>query len=317
MLRHLICVITALLLIAPGHAETPSKAVYSRDQPVSVAPLNGIDIAYKSVGNLEHPPVLMVMGLTASHRLWGEDVINGLVEAGYRVILFDNRDTGDSAFLDELGTPVLWWEMLKSAVGFSVTAPYSLQDMAADGIAVMDQLNVDQAHIVGASMGGMIAQVIAADYPERALSLVSIMSTTGAPHLPEPQDQAAEGLMEMGSSEGDAAARLHEMGIFPEAMPRQLMAIISAGDRSSQVAGIEASTLVLHGEDDTLLPPEHGRHTHELIGGSRLVIYENMGHNMPPEIVPELVSDMVAHFAVNNPPIQRPVSVPEAVSAGQ
>ena len=107
------------------------------------------------------------------------------------------------------------------------------------------------------------------------------------------------------------------MGIYPEAMPRQLMAIISAGDRSSQVAGIEVDTLVLHGEDDTLLPPEHGRHTHELIDGSRLVIYEDMGHNMPPEIVPELVSDMVAHFVINDPSGQEQISNPAPVSAGQ
>ena len=214
-MRYLISALTVLLLVVSSHAGTVTETTYSRDQPVTVAPLNGIDIAYKAVGEVDNPPVLMVMGLTASHRLWGEDVINGLVDAGYRVILFDNRDTGDSEFLDELGTPVLWWEMLKSAVGFSVSSPYSLKDMAADGVAVMDQLDVDQAHIVGASMGGMIAQVIAAEYPERALSLVSIMSTTGAPHLPEPQDQAADGLMEMGSSEGDAAARTARDGHLP------------------------------------------------------------------------------------------------------
>lgn len=310
-----------LMVAALVAAETlPGSApgsLYSRDQPVTVAPLNGIDIAYKTVGEADDPPVLMVMGLTASHRLWGEDVINGLVASGYRVILFDNRDTGDSSFLDELGTPVLWWELLKNAVGFDISAPYSLQDMAADGIAVLDQLDIERAHIVGASMGGMIAQVIAAQHSDRALSLVSIMSTTGAPHLPEPEDQASEGLMEMGGSEGEAAARLHAMGIYPEAMPRQLLAIMSAGDRSSQVADIAVPTLVLHGEDDTLLQPAHGAHTHELISGSKFVVYEGMGHNMPAEVVPALVAEMVNHFAANDPEAARAESAGAAVSAGQ
>lgn len=288
---------------------------YSRDQPVTVAPLNGIDIAYKTIGEADDPPVLMVMGLTASHRLWGEDVVNGLVASGYQVILFDNRDTGDSSFLDELGTPTLWWEFLKNAIGFEISAPYSLQDMAADGIAVLDQLEIERAHIVGASMGGMIAQVIAAEHADRALSLVSIMSTTGAPHLPEPEDQASEGLLEMGGSEGDAATRLHAMGIYPEAMPRQLMAIMSAGDRSAQVADISVPTLVLHGEDDTLLQPEHGAHTHELITGSKFVVYEGMGHNMPAEVVPALVAEMVSHFAANDPDAAQAPSA--AVSAGE
>jgi pimeloyl-ACP methyl ester carboxylesterase len=297
--------------------DSAATALYSRNQPVTVAPLNGIDIAYKTVGETDDPPVLMVMGLTASHRLWGEDVINGLVASGYRVILFDNRDTGDSSFLDELGTPMLWWEFLKSAIGFDIDAPYSLQDMAADGIAVLDQLNIERAHVVGASMGGMISQVIAAEHGDRALSLVSIMSTTGAPHLPEPEDQASETLLEMGSSDGDAAARLHGMGISPEAMPRQLLAIMSAGDRSAQVSEIAVPTLVLHGEDDTLLQPEHGQHTHELITGSKFVVYEEMGHNMPAEVVPELVAEMVNHFTANDPDRQFMESTATGVSTGQ
>ena len=199
--------------------------------------------------------MLLIMGLTGSHRLWSEPFVNGLVDAGHRVILFDNRDTGESSRLDELGTPTLWWQILKNTLGFSVDAPYSLRDMAADGVAVLDHLGVDQAHIVGASMGGMIAQIIAAEHGQRALSLVSIMSTTGAPHLPEPEAQASADLQNLGDSDGDAAANLQATGIFPEAMPRQLMAIIDAGDRSAQVQSIQVPTLVLHGEEDTLLPP--------------------------------------------------------------
>jgi pimeloyl-ACP methyl ester carboxylesterase len=273
------------------------QAQYSRDQPMSVVNVDGVEIAYTEAGDLSAPPVMLVMGLTASHRLWGEDFVNGIVDAGYRVVLFDNRDTGESARLDSLGTPTLWWQMLKATIGFDVDAPYSLSDMAADAIAVLDALGIEQAHIVGASMGGMIAQIIAADYPERTTSLVSIMSTTGAPHLPEAKGGAGDDLLDLASSEGDVEAQLNDMGMFPDAMPRQLMAIVSAGDRSASVATIKSPTLVLHGEDDNLLPPEHGRHTHEMIGGSKFVVYPGMGHNMPPEVVPLMLQAMQLHFA--------------------
>jgi pimeloyl-ACP methyl ester carboxylesterase len=273
-----------------------SLGAYSRDQPMTVERLNGVNIAYTTVGNAQDPAVLMVMGLTGSHRLWGEDLINGLADAGFRVILFDNRDTGDSVRLDNLGTPTLWWELFKNWAGFEVDAPYSLNDMADDGIAVLDALGIARAHIVGASMGGMIAQIIAAEYPDRSLSLVSIMSTTGAPHLPPAEDQASDGLLNIASAEGDASSQLNDIGIYPEAMPRQLMAIIAAGDRTEQVQTITRPTLVLHGQNDTLLPPPHGEHTHENISGSRFVIYPEMGHDMPGEVVPFITTDMVEHF---------------------
>ncbi|XOV84980.1 MAG: alpha/beta fold hydrolase [bacterium] len=273
-----------------------SQAQYSRDQAMSKVNVNGVEIAYTQAGDLSAPPVLLVMGLTASHRLWGEDFVNGIIDAGYRVVLFDNRDTGESARLDELGTPTLWWQMLKATIGFDVDAPYSLNDMAADAIAVLDALNIERAHIVGASMGGMIAQIIAADYPDRTQSLVSIMSTTGAPHLPEAQGGAGDDLLELGDSDGDMQAQLEELGMFPDAMPRQLMAIVSAGDRSEDVARIKVPTLVLHGANDNLLPKEHGKHTHEMISGSKFVVYEGMGHDMPPEVVPLMLQAMAQHF---------------------
>ena len=273
------------------------RADYTGDEPLTVAAINGVDIAYKSVGPDDSPAVLMVMGLTGSHRLWGQDIVQGLLDNGYRVILFDNRDTGDSARLDALGTPVLWWEMLKNALGFEVNAPYSLRDMAQDAIGLMDVLNLSHAHVVGASMGGMIAQIIAAEHPQRTQSLVSIMSTTGAPHLPQPEEQAADGLLGIADTEGDASSELNEMGIYPEAMPRQLMAIVAAGDRSAQVQTIAVPTLVLHGAEDTLLPPPHGEHTHALIDGSTYVVYPDMGHNLPAAVVPEVVDAMHELFS--------------------
>jgi pimeloyl-ACP methyl ester carboxylesterase len=287
--------VAAITLLFSLLAST-TQGAYSRDQSMTVERLNGIDIAYTTTGDPEGPAVLMVMGLTGSHRLWGEALINDLADAGFRVILFDNRDTGESARLDDLGTPTLWWELFKNWAGFDVDAPYTLSDMAKDGIAVLDTLDVEQAHVVGASMGGMIAQIIAAEYPERTLSLVSIMSTTGAPHLPPAEDQASDSLLNIASAEGDASSQLQDIGIFPEAMPRQLMAIIAAGDRTVQVQTITAPTLVLHGENDTLLPPPHGEHTHENISGSRYVVYPDMGHDMPSDVIPLIVQDMVGHF---------------------
>ena len=281
---------------------------YHIDQSMTVAHLNGIDIAYTTAGDPDAPPVLMIMGLTASHRLWGDDIVNRLVDAGYRVVLFDNRDTGESSFLDELGEPTIWWQMLKNALGFDVDAPYTLHDMAADGIAVLDVLDIDNAHIVGASMGGMIAQVIATEYPDRTTTLVSIMSTTGAPHLPPAEDDAGQELLDLGGSEGDAAAQLRELGIHPESMPRQLMAIIQAGDRTDAVMTITAPTLVLHGADDPLLPPPHGEHTAQTIGGAHLIIYPGMGHSLPPAVLPKLVGDMVAHFASTEPSVDQAVA---------
>ncbi len=292
-LKTMLCLV---VLFAPfAHAR------YTLEQPMTVANVNGISLAYTEYGRADAPPVLMIMGLTGSHRLWGEDLINQLADAGYRVILFDNRDTGDSARLDALGEPALWWEMLKNALGFEINAPYTLNDMAADGVALLDTLQIDEAHIVGASMGGMIAQIIAAAHPDRATSLVSIMSTTGAPHLPEASAEAQEGLMGIGDADGDQTADLNAIGLYTEAFPRQLMAIVAAGDRSEQVRTIAVPTLVLHGEDDALLPPAHGEHTAELIDGAGFVVYPGMGHDLPAAVVPALVADMAKHFAPLTP----------------
>ena len=281
--------LTRIVLIGLLFISATASANYSRDQAMTVANLNGIDIAYTSVGDVNAPSVLMIMGATASHLAWSEDVINGLVSAGYRVVLFDNRDTGESSRLSRLGEPTLWWQLLKDTIGLKVESPYSLEDMAADSIAVLDKLGIEKAHIVGASMGGMIGQIIAAEYPHRTMSLVSIMSSTGAPHLPGSQRQ--------NKREGLSTEELHARGFFREAAPRQLTAIFAAGDRSEQVRTIDVPTLILHGEDDTMLPPAHGLHTHELITGSTYISYPGMGHRLPPELLPTVMSEMTNHFS--------------------
>ena len=271
---------------------------YKTDQATSIVDVDGVSIAYTTAGEEESPPVLMIMGLMASHRVWPEEIVNGFVDAGYRVVLFDNRDTGDSDRLDRLGEPKLWWKFLVNSLGFEVNAPYTLLDMAEDGIAVLDVLEIQSAHIVGASMGGMIAQTIASEYPERTKSLVSIMSTTGAKHLPEMTNETEGNFRNFGDGNfGEInVEQMRSYGFYPESMPRQLTAIFHAGDRSEQIKQINVKTLVQHGANDPLLPPDHGRHTAELIEGSKLVIYEGMGHNLPPEVLPTIISDMLDFF---------------------
>ena len=142
-------------------------------------------------------------------------------------------------------------------------------------------------------MGGMIAQTIAYEFPERTKSLVSIMSTTGAPHLSQMSERNEQNFNNAGDWDTEAA---HSYGFYPEAMPRQITAIMKAGDRSEQISSIKVSTLVQHGINDTLLPPDHGEHTAQLISNSKLKIYENMGHNLPPEVLPLVIDDMVKFF---------------------
>lgn len=279
------------------------RAEYSREYleqyPLNVTSANDISIGYRSLGAPEQPTVVMIMGLGASHVVWGDHIVRGLEKNGYRVVLLDNRDTGASTRFDEWGQPTLWWQLLKLRVGLSVDAPYTLNDMAADTIALMDALQVQDAHLVGASMGGMIAQVIAARYPDRTRSLVSIMSTTGAPHLPPPTDEASSLLRGSLTGSEDAAERraaLVERGFYPDVMGRQMMAVFKTGDRSEEVATISRPTLVIHGADDGLLPPAHGEHTSEMIPGSELVVYEGMGHDLPDEVLPTMVNRMSRHM---------------------
>ena len=276
--------------------EPPVFAAFIKQQELQYTQANGIRLAYKTFGDEASTPVLMIMGLGASHITWGDQIIRGLIDAGYRVIVFDNRDVGESQHLDEFGEPLLWWQFLKAYLGFEVSAGYSLHDMAADSVALLDVLNLEKAHVVGASMGGMIAQIVAADYEDRVFTLTSIMSTTSAPHLPPPSDQSGDGLLDAATGEGNSEG-LRRVGIYPESMPRQLVAIMKTGDRTELVSRIGVPTLVLHGQQDTLLPPAHGEHTAELIEGAELVIYDGMGHNLPETVVPKILTKMAAHLS--------------------
>jgi len=170
--------------------------------------------------------------------------------------------------------------------------------MAADSIAVLDAAGYEQVHVMGVSMGGMIAQILAAQYPERVASLTSIMSTTFAPHLPPPTAAAEGNLRSL--AEGDAEASREEAmrnrGFYPESMERHLMAVFSTGDRTEEVQRIDKPTLVIHGSEDPLIPPEHGVHTAEQIKGAKFVLVEGMGHNLPERFHPQIIGLMSAHI---------------------
>ena len=280
-----------------AHAEY--SRTYLDSYPLQMATVGELDIAYRIVEpGPDKPKAVVIMGLGGSNVAWGDALISGLANGGYEILLLDNRDTGDSTRFDEWGQPVLWWELLKYRLGFSVNAPYTLNDMGADIAGLMDAVGYNEAHIVGASMGGMIAQIVAAQYPEKTRSLISIMSTTNAPHLPPPTDEAENRLRNLatGEAEADREQAIRDRGFYPESMQRHLMAIFKTGDRSDEVATIAAPTLVLHGADDGLVPPEHGRHTASLISDSRFLLIEGMAHDMPEDIIPLLVNEMTGHM---------------------
>lgn len=273
----------------------PAQAAL-KDLELQTANVNGVDIAWGEVGNSEGAPVLMIMGLGASHRVWGDPMVSALVKEGYRVILMDNRDVGGSQKFSDQGQPVIWWNLLKNQLGFSVTTTYTLEDMANDSVALLDSLELESAHIVGASMGGMIAQIIAARHPQRARSLVSIMSTTGASHLPDPGQDDSSRIEELASSGEERIQELNDVGFYPSAIPRHIMAVLDAGDRTEEVKTIGVKTLVIHGEDDTLLSLPHGKHTAEVIPHAEFVVFKGMGHDLPEQVLPKLIERMKVHI---------------------
>ena len=296
-MRTLFTCLIGLCLPLLSHAEYSRE--YLDSHPLQMAPVGEVEVAYRIIAPGEgKPKIVAIMGLGGSNVAWGDQLISGLADGGYEILLLDNRDTGASTRFDDWGQPVLWWELLKYRFGFSVNAPYTLNDMGADIAGLMDAIGYREAHIMGVSMGGMIAQIVAAQYPDKTRSLTSIMSTTNAPHLPPPTEEAEMRLRNLatGEAQADREQAIRDRGFYPESMQRHLMAIFKTGDRSTEVATIAAPTLVLHGADDGLVPPEHGRHTASLIEDARFLLIEGMAHNMPEDIIPKLVSEMTSHM---------------------
>ena len=284
---------------------------------------NGIAIEYDEHGKPGDPPVLLVMGLGAQMTLWPQELVDALVERGFRVIRYDNRDIGLSDKMEGAKAPGIVKLMLLSKFGIKPKVPYTLADMAEDGIGLLDALGIEKAHVVGASMGGMIAQHMAFSHPERVLTLTSIMSTTGHRKLPQgsreaisvltkrPESMDEDVLVEHGvkvahaigspgyRADPDAlrerSRELIKRSFYPAGMPRQFAAIIADGDRRERLQSVKAPTLVIHGEADPLVPLAGGQDTAAHIRGAKLKTIAGMGHDLPLELVDEIADAIATH----------------------
>jgi pimeloyl-ACP methyl ester carboxylesterase len=280
---------------------------------------NGLEFEVESKGDINAPVVLLTMGLGMQLVSWPSAFVDSLVNAGYRVVRYDNRDIGLSSHLDHFGVPNMALQLLKARIGLSVRAPYSLQDMAKDALGILDALSIGQAHIVGVSMGGMISQRIAFTAPKRALSLTSIMSTSGAPGLPSAKPPVVRAMLKKPKSQRIEDIVSHSADLFqligspaypqdalypdrlkmaverayhPVGMLRQLLAIAADTKRYQFLSQIKCPTLVIHGEVDPLVPIACGRDTASRIEGSRFMAIDGMGHDFPPGVA-QLLSDLI------------------------
>jgi pimeloyl-ACP methyl ester carboxylesterase len=279
------------------------------------APANGLELCYQEIGEPDGEPLLLVMGLATQLLGWDERLCSLLAERGFRVVRFDNRDIGRSTKLNEAGAPSL----LDTLGGRRASAAYLLRDMAIDGVGLMDHLGWESAHVVGASMGGMIAQTMAIEHPERLRSLVSIMSTTGQRWTGLPTVKAfgvlfskrptdREAFIQRGvntfrviGSPGypfdeqhvrEVASRSYDRGQSAAGVARQLHAITASGDRTTGLEGVHLPATVIHGNRDPLVRPSGGRATAAAISGSRLKIIDGMGHDLPRELYPTLADEI-------------------------
>jgi pimeloyl-ACP methyl ester carboxylesterase len=282
---------------------------------------NGIQIEVEDSGGEGRPVVLLIMGLGMQLIGWPPEFVQSLVDAGFRVVRHDNRDIGLSQGFDEAGTGNLVWQSVRQRIGLAVRSAYSLQDMADDALGVLDAMGIRRAHVIGASMGGMIAQRLAASAPGRTASLVSIMSSSGARNLPGPRADVAAALLRRPASRTEAALVAHGVGFVrligspaypqddqvhaerivrglrrayrPAGIVRQMLAIGADSGRASVLARIASPTLVLHGDADPLVPLACGEDTARRIPDARFVSVPGMGHDLPPPVVEILLNEIV------------------------
>ena len=287
---------------------------------------NNIDIeVIDSAPDAPHlPVVLLVMGLGMQLIAWPPGLVRALMNAGYRVIRFDNRDCGLSDKFDALGLPNLLWQGVKYKLGLRIKPPYSVHDMALDTLGVLDALQIGKAHMVGVSMGGMVAQRVALMAPQRALSLASIMSSSGARGLPAATPAVTRQLFSRPKGKDKQAAIEHSVKLFqaigspgfppdeaflrervtiatersfnPPGIARQMVAIAADSTRAAELSKITVPTLVLHGKADPLVPFACGQDTARRIPGARLVGIDGMGHDLPPGVVEHILTHLVPHL---------------------
>ncbi|MEN6464064.1 MAG: alpha/beta hydrolase [Syntrophaceae bacterium] len=278
---------------------------------------NGIQIEYDTFGDSSFPALLLIAGNGAQMIVWDVEFCELLAKTGLFVIRFDNRDAGLSTKFEEAGIPDIMAAIKAAMQGKTVESAYTLDDMADDSVGLLDALGIEKAHICGASMGGMIAQVVSCRHPKHVLSLTSIRSTTGNPDLPMGKQEAIAAVVAPAPEEREAyvghyvnvwrriwspgfpfeeerVRRFMQMSYdrsyYPQGMARQNTAVIAGGDRRQSLSSIKVPTLVVHGADDPLIPVEGGKDTARVIPGARMLIINGMGHDMPKGVWAEIVS---------------------------
>ncbi|MFQ3193348.1 MAG: pimeloyl-ACP methyl ester carboxylesterase [Colwellia sp.] len=285
--------------------------------------VNGVDIAYQLHGDEQAPVILLVHGLSTPLTGWPIEMVDSFVEKGFQVLLLDNRDMGQSEQLDHLPIPNLLWTVIKIKLGFTVKVPYQLEDMMADTLALLDALSIEKVHLVGASMGGMIAQLMAIHHQERLHSLTSIMSTTGFKALPAIDTDVRRALAQKPASSNYKdrlnfhinkwrvigspkypvneteltlrVSKLLERGISGKGTLRQMLAILVASDRTKRLKSVLTPTLVIHGDSDALVNCQGGIATADAIFNAKLRVYKGMGHDFPVQLIPRIVNDIIEH----------------------
>jgi pimeloyl-ACP methyl ester carboxylesterase len=285
---------------------------------------NGIQVEVEVSGDPAAPAVLLIMGLGMQLIAWPPAFVQALEDAGFRVVRFDNRDIGLSQHFDHLGVPNLLWASFKHRLGLPIRAPYTVQDMAADSLGVLDALGIEKAHVVGVSMGGMIAQRVALAAPQRVLSLASIMSSSGARELPGPHPRVLKALLSRPQRPGEEGIVDHYIKLFkvigspafpmddaalrerillgtrrsfhPAGTVRQMVAIAADNTRAAELAQLKMPVLVMHGKDDPLVPFACGQDTARRIPGAKMHGIEGMGHDLPPGVVERLLEPLISHL---------------------
>ena len=291
--------------------------------------VNGVRIEVEDTGEKDRVAVLLIPGMAMQLIVWPEAMVHQLHQAGYRVIRFDNRDIGLSQDMAHLPAPNLLWFMLQQKLGFQPQAPYSIQDMANDALGVLDHLHINQAHLVGVSMGGMMGQRICLTAPERALSLTSIMSSSGAKGLPGPTPAMRRVLFTPPAKAGTQAAHQHALRFVqalagpgfahpegsqqqlvndslkrssrPMGAYRQMLAAMADRERAGLLARITTPTLVIHGKADPLVPYACGEDTARRIPNAKLHGIEGMGHDMPPGAIDNMMARLLPFLNAHTP----------------
>jgi pimeloyl-ACP methyl ester carboxylesterase len=287
------------------------------------AKANNIHIEYESFGDPCSPPLLLIVGLSAQLIYWDEEFCKQLAQAGLYVIRFDNRDAGLSTKLDAAGVPDMSDILRKLMSRQKVTPPYTIEDMAADAVGLLDALNIEKAHVCGMSMGGMIAQSLAIHYPRRVLSLTSIYSTTGNPQLPQPKPEVMSLLLtppprdrnlfiqfeldlfraltgpRFGFDEKwirETMGRAYDRSYYPQGTGRQLVAVMTQNNRKAALQYLKVPTLIIHGDSDPLVSVEAAKDAADAVPGAELIIMEGMGHDLPHgEAWRQIADHIIAH----------------------